>query len=112
MPGIVVCVDGSRHSQRSLEWAMKEAALRQVPLTVMAVHAVATSGWTGAGMSFPADQDISLPRQGSMATGSGALNSCRRCSVSSIMAFSFSASYRPVGFPAMVEECVHPKICK
>jgi nucleotide-binding universal stress UspA family protein len=56
MPGIVVGVDGSRHSQRSLEWAMKEAALRQVPLTVLAVHPVATSGWTKAGMSFPADQ--------------------------------------------------------
>ena len=56
MPGIVVGVDGSRHSQRSLEWAMKEAALRQVPLTVLAVHPVATSGWTKAGMTFPADQ--------------------------------------------------------
>ena len=55
MPGIVVGVDGSRHSERSLEWAMKEAALRQVPLTVVAVHPVATSGWTKAGMSFPAD---------------------------------------------------------
>lgn len=55
MPGIVVGVDGSRHSQRSLEWAMKEAAIRQVPLTVIAVHPVATSGWTKAGMSFPAD---------------------------------------------------------
>ena len=56
MSGIVVGVDGSQHSQRSLEWAMKEAALRQVPLTVVAVHPVATSGWTKAGMSFPADQ--------------------------------------------------------
>jgi nucleotide-binding universal stress UspA family protein len=56
MPGIVVGVDGSRHSQRSLEWAMKEAALRQVPLTVLAVHPVATSGWTRAGLSYPADQ--------------------------------------------------------
>jgi nucleotide-binding universal stress UspA family protein len=35
---------------------MKEAALRQAPLTVIAVHQVATSGWTRAGMSFPADQ--------------------------------------------------------
>ncbi len=34
---------------------MKEAGLRQVPLTVVAVHPVATSGWTKAGMSFPAD---------------------------------------------------------
>ncbi|MFI5067663.1 MAG: universal stress protein [Streptosporangiales bacterium] len=56
MPGIVVGVDGSQHSQRSLEWAMKEAALRQVPLTVIAVHPVATSGWTRTGLSFPADE--------------------------------------------------------
>ena len=38
MPGIVVGVDGSGHSQRALEWALKEAALRQVPLTVLTVH--------------------------------------------------------------------------
>ena len=56
MPGIVVGIDGSHHSQRSLEWAMKEAALRQVPLTVLAVHPVATSGWTHSGISYPADQ--------------------------------------------------------
>jgi hypothetical protein len=35
-----------------------------------------------------------------MATGSGALNSCRCCSVSSIMAVSFAASYHPRGCPA------------
>jgi nucleotide-binding universal stress UspA family protein len=38
MPGIIVGVDGSGHSQRALEWAMKEAALRQVPLSVLTVH--------------------------------------------------------------------------
>ncbi len=38
MPGIIVGVDGSGHSQRALEWAMKEAAIRQVPLTVLTVH--------------------------------------------------------------------------
>jgi len=36
MPGIVVGVDGSGHSQRALEWAMKEAAAREAPLTVNA----------------------------------------------------------------------------
>ncbi|HUY52642.1 MAG TPA: universal stress protein [Streptosporangiaceae bacterium] len=56
MPGIVVGVDGSQHSQRSLEWAMKEAALRQVPLTVLAVHPIAMSTWTHAGISYPADK--------------------------------------------------------
>lgn len=47
MPGIVVGVDGSEHSQRALEWAVKEAALRQAPLTVLTVHQVVGSAWTG-----------------------------------------------------------------
>jgi nucleotide-binding universal stress UspA family protein len=56
MPGIVVGFDGSDHSERSLEWAMKEAALRHVPLTVLAVHPVAISGWTGTPITYPADE--------------------------------------------------------
>lgn len=56
MPGIVVGVDGSEHSQRSLEWAMSEAALRRTPLTVLAVHPVAMSVWTQTPVSFPQDQ--------------------------------------------------------
>jgi nucleotide-binding universal stress UspA family protein len=38
MPGILVGVDGSEHSRRALEWAMREAETRGVPLTVMTVH--------------------------------------------------------------------------
>jgi nucleotide-binding universal stress UspA family protein len=38
MPGILVGVDGSDHSRRALEWAMREAAHHGVPLTVMTVH--------------------------------------------------------------------------
>jgi nucleotide-binding universal stress UspA family protein len=38
MSGIIVGVDGSGHSQLALEWAMKEAAIRHVPLTVLTVH--------------------------------------------------------------------------
>jgi len=38
MSGILVGVDGSGHSQRALEWAMHEAAIRHVPLTVLTVH--------------------------------------------------------------------------
>ena len=38
MSGIIVGVDGSGHSQRALEWAMHEAAVRQVPLTVLTVN--------------------------------------------------------------------------
>ena len=56
MPGIVVGFDGSAHSERSIEWAMKEAALRHAPLTVLAVHPVALSAWTRAPITFPADE--------------------------------------------------------
>ncbi len=35
---------------------MREAALRQVPLTVLAVHPVALSAWTRAPISFPQDK--------------------------------------------------------
>ncbi|MGD0928834.1 MAG: universal stress protein [Streptosporangiaceae bacterium] len=56
MPGIVVGVDGSEHSQRSLEWAMKEAAIRRTPLTVLAVHPVAMSAWTQTPISYPEDE--------------------------------------------------------
>ena len=38
MSGIIVGVDGSGHSQRALEWAMREAAVRHAPLTVLTVH--------------------------------------------------------------------------
>lgn len=48
MSGILVGVDGSHHSERALEWAMKEAAVRHVPLTVLTVHQV-TAGWLGHG---------------------------------------------------------------
>ncbi len=56
MPGIVVGVDGSDHSRTALEWAVKEAGIRQAPLTVLAVHPVAISPWTGAPITFPTDQ--------------------------------------------------------
>lgn len=37
MTGIIVGADGSEHSRLALDWAMREAALRQVPLTVITV---------------------------------------------------------------------------
>jgi nucleotide-binding universal stress UspA family protein len=53
MPGIIVGIDGSVHSDRALEWAMKEAAIRRVPLTVITVaHALA--GYWGA-VPYPGD---------------------------------------------------------
>jgi nucleotide-binding universal stress UspA family protein len=36
---------------------MKEAAMRHVQLTVLAVHEVAASAWTGNPITLPGDQD-------------------------------------------------------
>jgi len=47
MSGIIVGVDGSGHSQRALEWAAREAALRQTSLTVLTVQQV-LGGWGGS----------------------------------------------------------------
>jgi len=38
MPGIIVGMDGSDHSRYALRWAMQEAVLRHVPLTVITVR--------------------------------------------------------------------------
>ena len=56
MPGITVGVDGSDHAQPALEWAVKEAGIRHAPLTVLTVHEVAISGWTGKPITYPVDQ--------------------------------------------------------
>jgi len=56
MPGIVVGFDGSDNASRSLEWAMKEAAAHHAPLTVLAVHQVAASAWTGDPILYPEDR--------------------------------------------------------
>ena len=57
MPGILVGLDGSNYSERALEWAAKEAVLRQAPLRVLAVHTV-PAGWTGRAQPYPEDAEI------------------------------------------------------
>jgi nucleotide-binding universal stress UspA family protein len=47
MSGIIVGIDGSAHSQQALEWAVREAAVRQVPLTVVIVFRTPVSFWGG-----------------------------------------------------------------
>ena len=47
MSGIIVGIDGSTHSQRALEWAVHEAAVRQAPLRVITVYRTAVSYWGG-----------------------------------------------------------------
>jgi nucleotide-binding universal stress UspA family protein len=54
MSGIIVGVDGSGHSQRALEWAMREAAVRQVPLTVLTVSEAVRGYYSGMAV-FPDD---------------------------------------------------------
>jgi nucleotide-binding universal stress UspA family protein len=59
MSGIVVGIDGSGHSGRALEWATREAALRQVPLTVITVHQPVV-GYLGSALDYPEDQAVSV----------------------------------------------------
>jgi nucleotide-binding universal stress UspA family protein len=60
MSGIIVGVDGSGHSQRALEWAMKEAAVRHLPLSVLTVHP-SIVGYFGGVVTSP--QDLELTEQ-------------------------------------------------
>jgi nucleotide-binding universal stress UspA family protein len=60
MPGVIVGVDGSDHSQRALEWAMHEAAVRHLPLSVLTVHP-AIVGYYGGVVTSP--QDLELTEQ-------------------------------------------------
>ena len=55
MSGIIVGVDGSGHSQRALEWAMHEAAIRHVPLTVLTVQE-AIRGYLSGVAVYPDDE--------------------------------------------------------
>ena len=57
MSGITVGIDGSDHSVRALEWAVNEAAVRNTPLTVLTVHVVPQSGWTGSPIIVPQDPE-------------------------------------------------------
>jgi nucleotide-binding universal stress UspA family protein len=54
MSGILVGVDGSGHSQRALEWAMHEAAVHHLPLTVLTVHE-AVRGYYSSMAVYPDD---------------------------------------------------------
>jgi nucleotide-binding universal stress UspA family protein len=57
VPGIIVGVDGSGHSQRALEWAAKEAALRKAALTVLTVNQ-AVAGFWGGTLSYAQDPEF------------------------------------------------------
>jgi nucleotide-binding universal stress UspA family protein len=57
MPGIVVGIDSSHHSQRALEWAVNEATIRHAPLTVLTVHPVIV-GYYGSAVTYPGDDAL------------------------------------------------------
>ena len=57
MAGIIVGIDGSDHSHRALEWAVKEAAIRHAPLTVLVVQP-AIAGYAGNAVAYPGDASL------------------------------------------------------
>ncbi len=57
MPGIIVGIDGSDNAQKALEWALREAAVRRVPLTALTVHPEAIGAWGLRPISYPEDQE-------------------------------------------------------
>jgi nucleotide-binding universal stress UspA family protein len=63
MPGIIVGIDGSDHSRRALEWAVREAVVRRAPLTVLTVQQPAATGYWGAGAIVPYPYDEDLAKQ-------------------------------------------------
>jgi len=55
--GIFVGIDGSGHSGKALEWAAREAALRNVPLTVLSVCQNVV-GYTGYAYGYVSDEEL------------------------------------------------------
>jgi nucleotide-binding universal stress UspA family protein len=58
MPGIIVGIDGSAHSRHVLEWAIREAAIRRAPLTVLTVQQTVAGFMGTAAVPFPGDQTL------------------------------------------------------
>lgn len=58
MSGIIVGVDGSANARYALQWAVKEAASKHEPLTVVTVNEVASSFWTHHPVTVPADEAL------------------------------------------------------
>jgi nucleotide-binding universal stress UspA family protein len=57
MPGIIVGIDGSAHSRKALEWAIREAAVRRAALTVLTVHQAVAGFWTSP-VAYPGDEGL------------------------------------------------------
>jgi nucleotide-binding universal stress UspA family protein len=64
MAGIVVGIDESAHARKALDWAMREAGLRNTALTVMTVISALASPWTGRPLTVPnADEAVTHTRE-------------------------------------------------
>jgi nucleotide-binding universal stress UspA family protein len=57
MSGILVGIDGSAHARHALEWAVREAAVRHAPLTVLTVYHSAANYW-GIPVQYATDADL------------------------------------------------------
>jgi nucleotide-binding universal stress UspA family protein len=60
MSGIIVGIDGSANSERALEWAVQEAAIRQVPLRVITIFRQAVSHWGAGPVTYPQDDAVAM----------------------------------------------------
>jgi len=60
MSGIVVGIDGSTNSGRALEWAVQEAAIRQVPLRVITIFRQAISHWGAGPVTYPQEHAVAI----------------------------------------------------
>jgi nucleotide-binding universal stress UspA family protein len=95
MSGITVGIDGSAHSSRVLAWALKEGAIRHAPVTVLTVHSVPMSGWTGNPIKLPPDvADRESERQGAEELTAKALSQLGDAQPSSVTVRAL------IGFPA------------
>ncbi len=64
MLGIVVGVDNSAPAHQALDWAIREAGMRQAALTVLTVIPAVASPYTGNPLSVPnAEEEVNKARQ-------------------------------------------------
>lgn len=76
MRGIIVGTDGSARSHKALEWAVREAGVRNVPLTVLIVQPVTDS--FGSAVTYPGDYDLmELARKSALAETEEVLDQAR-----------------------------------
>jgi nucleotide-binding universal stress UspA family protein len=57
MPGIIAGIDGSARSHKALEWAVREAGIRNAPLSVLTVQQAAV-GFSGITIAYPGDDEL------------------------------------------------------